>query len=347
MKILVSFFIAAVLALSLCSCGNDQAVDINNSKEDPFESNVSLEESSGALEKETSYESSEEFQDAIESETATGVFADSKFQSYEVLNYVALGDSIARGYGLKDPVSGCYPALLSKALSKVLPNTSVNYTNYAVDGLTTEGLIRLLSDGCENVDGADLITVSIGANNLLGPFISVAEKHMAKFVTSPDDITEESLSSSTVINSLKAIQEELESDAFAAVMQNGIAKLDTELDGIINELKRRSPHAVIVVMTVYSPYHGIDLSLPYLGLSFDLGSLSDKWVSELDVEIRRIVEENECILVETYDSFETMGGLVNASLSLLPLNVSFDPHPNQKGHALLSNLHMNVISAIK
>lgn len=347
MKILVSLFITAVLALTLCSCGNEQAIDIINSNDDVFESCVSLEESLDALEKEISCENSEESQDVIESEAVSDVFADSKFQSYEVLNYVAFGDSIARGYGLKDPVSGCYPALLSKALSKVLPNTSVDYTNYAVDGLTTEGLIKLLSDGCENIDGADLITVSIGANNLLGPFISVAEKHMAEFVNSPDDITEESLSSSTVINSLKAIQAELESDAFAAVMKNGIAKLDTELVGIINELKRRAPNAVIVVMTVYSPYHGIDLSLPYLDLSFDLGSLSDKWVSELDAEIRRIVEENECILVETYGSFETVGGLVNASLSLLPLNVSFDPHPNQKGHALLSNLHLNAISAIK
>ena len=347
MKKLISFLIAAIFALTLYSCSDDQDTHTNDSIEDSFENFESYDESLEASEEESSCEDSEECSTAIETEAVSDVFADSKFQNYEHLNYVALGDSIARGYGLKDSANGCYPALLSKALSKVLPNTSVNYTNYALDGLTTEGLVKLLSDGCEAVDGADLITVSIGANNLLGPFISVAEKHMAEFVDSPNNITKEDLSSSTVINSLKAIQEELESDAFASVMKNGISKLDTELVSIISELKRRAPDAVIVVMTVYSPYHGIDLSLPYLELYFDLGSLSDKWVSELDTEIRRITEENECILVETYDAFETTRGLVNASLSLLPLNVSFDPHPNQKGHAMLSNLHLNAISAVK
>ncbi|MFR5863897.1 MAG: SGNH/GDSL hydrolase family protein [Acutalibacteraceae bacterium] len=54
------------------------------------------------------------------------------------------GDSIARGYGLDDPETQAYPALLRDRMQQC---SEVEYANYAVDGQTSAGLLELLSSG--------------------------------------------------------------------------------------------------------------------------------------------------------------------------------------------------------
>ncbi len=281
------------------------------------------------------------------SSDVVSAFAGSKYYGLKELNYVALGDSIARGYGLDEPELSCYPALLANSMSVVLDNTTVNYVNYAVDGMTTQGLIDFLAESSEKLVEADLITVCIGANNLLQPFLNVIKKHMPSLVSSSGVISGEDAQSSVFIDAVKAIEAELEGKAFSEEMSAGVEKLKDDLVFVIDELNRCAPKADVVITTVYSPYHGIDLSLPYLEISLDLGGLSDQWVSLINNEIVRIAQEKSCTLVEAYHPFESAGGLVNASLKIVPLNFNFDPHPNQKGHIKLSNLHLEAIKEIE
>ena len=92
--------------------------------------------------------------------------------------YVALGDSIARGYGLDDPETQAYPALLRDRMQSY---SEVEYANYAVDGQTSAGLLELLSNGgAPMLDGADVVTVCIGANNLLGPTIGLLSEQLVE-----------------------------------------------------------------------------------------------------------------------------------------------------------------------
>lgn len=92
--------------------------------------------------------------------------------------YVALGDSIARGYGLDDPETQAYPALLRDRMQSY---SEVEYANYAVDGQTSAGLLELLSSGgAPMLDGADVVTVCIGANNLLGPTIGLLSEQLVE-----------------------------------------------------------------------------------------------------------------------------------------------------------------------
>lgn len=263
------------------------------------------------------------------------VFSYEKYAELDTLTYVALGDSIARGYSLAEPSENAYPAQIAKVLKNSLPKTEVDFTNYGVDGLTTEGLSELIENGCDALDGAQLVTVCIGANDILGPFLNTIEKYYAEFI--PAD---KAYSNAALINGIRALEAELESREFEELMQAGIEKVKKNYPRIIELLKARAPDAEIILMTVYSPYHGIDLSLPYLDISLDIGSISDRWVTALNEAVRAAASESGCVLAETYDAFEKHGGLVNASLTLMPLSINYDPHPNLYGHTELAKLHL-------
>lgn len=77
-------------------------------------------------------------------------------------NYVVLGDSIAYGSGLANPVDACY--------GKIIADTcGFDYVNHSVPGATTQNLIDKLAveEVIEDVAAADVISISIGGNDFL------------------------------------------------------------------------------------------------------------------------------------------------------------------------------------
>lgn len=88
---------------------------------------------------------------------AVGASAEEK-----ALHYVVLGDSIAYGSGLTNPVQACY--------GKIVADTNgYTYANHAIPGHTTGNLINRLKDEnvLADVRKADIINISIGGNNFL------------------------------------------------------------------------------------------------------------------------------------------------------------------------------------
>lgn len=80
-------------------------------------------------------------------------------------DYVALGDSIS--YGYTDPVSGGYADMYADYLGD-----EYLYTNLSNPGDTTMDLQKIIRVNRALIQRADVITVSIGSNNLLGPFVA-------------------------------------------------------------------------------------------------------------------------------------------------------------------------------
>jgi len=86
--------------------------------------------------------------------------------------YTALGDSIAWGTGATEDVG--YTRLLHEHLER--SHGEVEFNLIAEDGVTSEMLLYALSapgdpEGAQAaVAGADLVSISIGGNDLLGPF---------------------------------------------------------------------------------------------------------------------------------------------------------------------------------
>lgn len=80
----------------------------------------------------------------------------------EKTDYLVLGDSIAYGSGLRNPVEAVY--------GKIVADThGFNYTNYSVPGHTTGNLLKRLEneDVLAAVKEAEIISISIGGNNFL------------------------------------------------------------------------------------------------------------------------------------------------------------------------------------
>jgi len=268
---------------------------------------------------------------------ALEAFLGGRFDGRERIKLVALGDSIARGFGLDDPQTQAYPAILSESLKAVLDGVDVDYMNLAVDGMKTDGCLELLQRSKMAIKDADVVTVCIGANNVLRPFINSLGS-VGGFISGGE--TDDSALASFIDKSNYL----LNSESFVNDMQKGIEQTARELPLILQTIKEYAPQAIIAVTTVYSPYHGIVLSVPYLGKSVNMGEVSDKWVSLLNEVIRSAVRKEGCVLVESYSAFAEKSGLINASFSLVPLKLSFDPHPNINGHILLSNLYLKALS---
>lgn len=87
--------------------------------------------------------------------------------------YVALGDSICRGYGLDDSSKQCYASLINQWLSQRYDY--VFHDNLGEDGLESRELLSYLTDPSrkeynkytKTLKDADLVTVSIGSNDLM------------------------------------------------------------------------------------------------------------------------------------------------------------------------------------
>jgi len=87
--------------------------------------------------------------------------------------YIALGDSVSAGYGLTLPDESHTTIFFT-----LLKNEGYvdKYVNMAVDGFTTTTLLEFLenldNDDLRSIRNARVITVNIGGNNILSPFLN-------------------------------------------------------------------------------------------------------------------------------------------------------------------------------
>lgn len=89
-----------------------------------------------------------------------------KGDTEETMIYVALGDSLTHGYGLADKQKDRFSAVIAHKLRT--DGYMCSEFNYGVDGLTSDGLLEMLNAGqCSMTSRADLITIDIGANDVL------------------------------------------------------------------------------------------------------------------------------------------------------------------------------------
>lgn len=138
----------------------------------------------------------------------------------ETTDYLVLGDSIAYGSGLTNPVEAVY--------GKIVADThGFNYTNYSVPGHTTANLLARLEteEVLTAVKEAEIISISIGGNNFL---LSNLTGLMFDGIVKSD------------YSKMDAIAEGFYAD-FSEIMD------------VINEA---NPDAVVLMQTLYNPQSG-------------------------------------------------------------------------------------------
>jgi lysophospholipase L1-like esterase len=231
--------------------------------------------------------------------------------------YVALGDSIAYGYGLSDIPAQCYTSIVASGLG-------TNLINYAVNGMTSDGLLIALENLDEGTTGrtqlqnAALITVSIGSNDLLSKLSGVWNMMSG--------------SEKAGTELYAALEASLTSDEKLAEFASGVETYSGNLPKIYTALRNLNPSAQIIMTEFYNPYYGVMLG------AFDFGALSDKFIVQMNDVLHAGQTDMNYKIAPVYDAFNKPS-LTNVDMSSL----SLDPHPNNAGHAIFAEAVLSMV----
>lgn len=244
--------------------------------------------------------------------------------------YVALGDSATTGYGLDN--FGPTPA--DNEANKNCPDLYVNkFTaatgrkplNLAVNGMDTTGLLSLLASldepqnasNKEALKSADVITLTIGGNNILVPLVQALQEKAQSKNASPQQLA-------ASFSNLS--QEEL--THLTSVLWNGVEKFcgtdgsDGEFANIISKLRSMNPRAKLIVFTVHNPYNLLPLP----------GELVNM-INAINQTIRANIHNNYTV-ADIALAFENDTSGVPLTHALSSTN-PYDPHPNKAGNHLM------------
>lgn len=246
--------------------------------------------------------------------------------------YVVFGDSIAAGYGLdgysntrETPPSGSYQSLVGNFL-KTTP------VNYAVTGDDSDDLIGILGSGKADkaLSEADVITISIGSNDLLKPFTAIVQETLGltdengNTVTSIEDYYQQAGTAS--LPELLAMAGRL-SDALEDndVLHGKAQEFSGKFGEIIKTLKEKAPQAGIYVTNIYNPYKDVTA----------LGNIAESYIQEINKAFD--AESDDYTLIDVYSLFKSEN-LTNVKFNLSDLSdINLDPHPSAEGHKKIAS----------
>ncbi len=258
----------------------------------------------------------------------------------EKITYVAFGDSIAAGYGLegytqnqKNVPPDSYQALLANFLK-------IESHNYAVTGDTSAQCIEILNSGKADKDlkNADLVSLSIGSNDLLQPFIQIA---MEYYKIDPGTVDESAFADGFAMpdidlatmlkyySQLDGLIEILSNNDTLHAQAKGFAD---KLQEILSILHTKAPAAEIYVTNIYNPFQTVP----------KMGDLADSYVQEINQAFS--AKAKDYTLIDVYAPFHEEN-LTNVNFDITNLsNASIDPHPSVAGHKVIGDLF---IAALK
>ena len=272
---------------------------------------------------------------APESVPDTETISTAAIMEDDQLVYVSLGDSIARGYGLSDIAGERFSTIAGQRWDA----ETVEVYNYGVDGQTSTELIEMLQNGgAEKLADADVISISIGANNVLRHSSQFLYDYYLYLYAEPPQYTEQEIA--------ERFRE------FTDAADEGCLILEEDMPELLETLREINPDARILFLTLYNPYAAVNTELHINGLPVPLAPLADTYVQKINDCIRAGTENAENLtLVDVYTAFEgRTAELVYAATpegqdpSELDLSV-MDPHPNARGHLLIGRLVSDAYTA--
>ena len=281
------------------------------------------------------------------------------------VSYVALGDSIAAGYGLdgytgdySNP-SGCFPALVAGELGFSL-------NNLAISGDDTNDLLAKMQTTRYQtaLKQADVITVTIGSNDLLKTTIKLLLEHFNMTGASSEALAgmgQGTMLGSDLSSAVSALQDAgsyLASDEVKTILDAAVAGFYTNWDTIMATLQGWNPDARVVVTNYYNPYKlfDFDLNLSALNLgslSLHVGSLGQSYLDQMNAYITAssyngsyytIVDVTGVSTNVKLDAASMMTGMMTGQTPDLSGALNLDPHPDAAGHAYIAQQIVKVLS---
>lgn len=258
---------------------------------------------------------------------------------------VILGDSISAGFGLDDPDTERYGALLTQKLNADEPDAPWHEYNYALSGDDSSDLLYRLHVGrAVRLPSADLIIICIGANNMLGAYTDYAKE-----LIGDKDVM--NMTDSELEQFQKEIQEQVENDADAAKkleqrIDAGLETLKTDLEDIYTWIRERNADADIYVMNIYNPYHGVTDTLP--NINQPIGEFAQEKIDRCNAILadweKAHADLHAVDLATAFAGWNPPPIIGNAGAE--DMNGAYlDPHPNPEGQKKIAELLYNSIKA--
>ena len=259
--------------------------------------------------------------------------------------YLALGDSITAGTGLKSG-SSAFPEILAD-------NNGWELENKGTDGKTSAALLEQVKSGAldNSIANAKLITITAGANDMMNlMFQLVVDAYNASYdpdITSEDIFailknTSDSRFFPLALITLNVINGDTtagtpafpDSDAFNGCVED----LSSNLKSIMSYIRKLNPDVTVIVPTQYNPFNALAGNALLAPIASNVELASEK----LNEAITDAGEASGYDVADVFTAFnESDENLCNASAS--PVNLDYNP--NAKGHAVIAELMQEIIDS--
>lgn len=261
--------------------------------------------------------------------------------------YLALGDSITTGYGLKDGEKS-FPEIVAETNGYALINRAVN-------GNTAEGISMQLSDPDVLIDvlSADVITITCGGNDLMAVLYQyVADVYNASvpeekkilpadflsIMTDHEDPRQQLLmaAADTAMNGNEeaGVVPFIMSGKIEPALENYLKTLSA----ILVNIRTLNSDVRIIVSTQYNPYKFFAGDYQGMADSMEAGAQA------LSMAISECVTLLMCEIAQVYEAFSASEiNLCNADMTTMNL----DFHPNAKGHEVIAECFLNALAPLE
>lgn len=219
--------------------------------------------------------------------------------------YVAIGDNISMEENNDYDVS--YISLIKDFLYAV--NDNLNYSNLSKEGITSSELLNIIDKNKEKIKDADLITVSIGGNNILNAILRNL------------NIDESILRNCDEEKFDSIISEYLNSDEIKNEILNEVNKFSKDFPNIIKKIKKLAPEAELYVNTLYNPIN--KKCNIYDFFNEQINSINDLIVKNNSNYDYKIIDCYHILNSEEVLNFKVEDGLARI-------------YPNKVGHAMMA-----------
>lgn len=258
--------------------------------------------------------------------TASFTFALQIHADGESKKYFALGDSIAYGYGLTNPDKNTYAA-------QIALKYSLSLSNLAVNGATSADMLSTITN-TPSIKNAELITISIGGNDIISNRSMFISKALLDKFTSSGMTKEAAISSIKLISALIPVDEfyfnlgEVNFDTIDSDIEKVYETMEKNLTESIILLRNNNPDAVIILQTLYNPY--INNSV-YKIAGMDVGELIDPFIKRTN----EIYTKVSNALPKAFSIADVASGMTGHTEYFYK---NWDFHPTQKGHDYMAEI---------
>lgn len=251
--------------------------------------------------------------------------AENKYSSLLVL-----GDSISTGYGLENYTPGGTPYLCRSYANLLAESLSLKggetYINRAVNGDTSDDLLKLMPTLKDYVAKSELIVISIGGNDLLHILPNVISKVSGQSVSGIQEAAQVVLKLDKTV-----LAEGLKNPEVLSIVLGAVTGYSQNLGGIMSLLHEYNPSARVIFLAQYNPMNGF-------AEAGDFGVFAGTVIDALNLALNSAVASSG-FGYEVAD----IPSVINVNAEGYTNITSLDIHPNAEGHGLIGQYMIGLV----